>query len=65
MVRTFYQAFGTGSTDTNYHGWLVGPTVNSLITASSGWSIANAITFATRSGEIPYFSYTPRIASDV
>lgn len=35
-----------------YQGWLAGPTVNSLIVVSSGWSIAIATTLAIRSGGI-------------
>ena len=48
-----------------YHGWLAGPTVNSLMVVSSGWSIANATTLAIRSGEIPNRSYTFAIPSAV
>jgi hypothetical protein len=31
-----------------YQGWLAGPTVNSLMVVSSGWSIANATTLASQ-----------------
>jgi hypothetical protein len=48
-----------------YQGWLAGPTVNSLMVVSSGWSTANATTLAIRSGEIPYRSYTFCISSAV
>src|SRR5918996_4954894 len=48
-----------------YQGWLAGPTVNSLMVVSSGWSIAIATTLAIRSGEIPYWSYTSRADSAV
>lgn len=37
-----------------YHGWMVGPIVNSFTLVSSGWSIAKATTLATRSGLMPY-----------
>jgi len=46
-----------------YQGCGVGPIVNSFTFVSSGWSIANATTLATRSGEMPYRSYRPAIAS--
>src|SRR5918997_5155383 len=48
-----------------YQGWLAGPTVNSLMVVSSGWSIAIATTLAIRSGEIWYRSYVSRICSAV
>lgn len=46
---------------TTHHGCFAGPTVNSLMVMSSGWSIAKATTLAIRSGEIPNLSYTPCI----
>src|ERR671916_1179956 len=48
-----------------YQGWLDGPTVNSLMVVSSGWSIAIATTLAIRSGEIWYRSYVSSICSAV
>src|SRR4051794_12098254 len=48
-----------------YQGWLAGPTVNSPIVVSSGWSIAIATTLAIRSGGIWYVSYTLPICSAV
>ncbi|WP_232224239.1 hypothetical protein [Mastigocladopsis repens] len=46
-----------------YQGCVVGPIVNSFTFVSSGWSIANATTLATRSGEMPYCSYNSVIFS--
>ena len=63
--RTCRDGCGRTAVPRPYQGWLAGPTVNSLMVVSSGWSIANATTLAIRSGEIPYRSYNFAMPSAV